>query len=222
MQRIDPNQYLFPIILLLQSTNHSFMVIIIDIISDNAGFHRQMSHSDHDIPPVELESQVAPWSAHVVDAQSALAAGDKVTGVFEGVEADNIAAEHSMQQGISVGKYAIHLGTGKRHMQVKPNIECFSSSAADEAGQQQELVVVHPDDFSVVVQFNDLVSEARVDVGVGFPELVAVLRDGVRVGFDDVMEETEKDTIAEKDVLLKQILRDKERHTVVVFKQNSA
>jgi hypothetical protein len=84
------------------------------------------------------------------------------------VEADQVGAEHPFQKLPPGGQRPEQLLRGKRDVEEKPD-PGVGQPAAEEAGEEQELVVVHPDHVARAVLLRDGVREELVDLDVGVP-----------------------------------------------------
>jgi hypothetical protein len=84
------------------------------------------------------------------------------------VKADQVGAQHALQQ-LGPGRQgAEQLLGGKRDMEEEPD-PGLRESAPEEAGEQQELIVVHPDQVVLLVLGGDHVGEALVHLDVALP-----------------------------------------------------
>jgi hypothetical protein len=87
------------------------------------------------------------------------------------LEADKVGSEHALEDFVASGEAAEDLRAGEGSVQEEAD-RCFGLSFANHLGDQEEMVVVHPDEVTGTVDLCDASGEDLVDVLVGFPRLV--------------------------------------------------
>ena len=112
----------------------------------------------------DAEADLALGELHPVDldrvAQDVGQRGGEVAEVRRRVEADEVGAEHALQQPVArMGRVRNSSSEGNGMWRKKP-MRALGEPVAEEARQQEELVVVHPDHVAGPVVRRDDVGEA--------------------------------------------------------------
>ena len=92
----------------------------------------------------------------------------EVAEIGRRVEADQVGAQHALQQPVARGQGAEQLFGGKRDVEEEPD-PGVREPLAQQPGQQHELVVVHPDQVARPVVRRHDVGEALVRLDVAAP-----------------------------------------------------
>jgi hypothetical protein len=120
----------------------------------------------------DAEADLTLGELHPVDldrvAQDVGQRDGEVAEVGRGVKADQVGAEDALQQPPAHGQRPEQLLRGKRDMQEETDAGA-GEPIAEEARQEEELVVVHPDHVAGPVVRGDDVGERLVRLDVGVP-----------------------------------------------------
>lgn len=95
-----------------------------------------------------------------------------MSGVVVGVEPDEVAMQHTEKELIADGKNAVDLTARERRVQEEADLHILSARAnllAEHLRQQHQVVVVDPDEVSVLYLLGDGLGEETVRFLVGFP-----------------------------------------------------
>ncbi|CAA6662280.1 unnamed protein product [Spirodela intermedia] len=131
--------------------------------------HADREDLDADDPPVVFEAD-EPSLGPVVDPQHPAAAGEEMAGVIEGVEADHVGVEQRLEDLLPNGKRPVDLRGGEGGVEEEAELDAVKP-AAEEGGENQQMVVVDPDVVLVGVKdLRHLVGEGLVGGDVGLPE----------------------------------------------------
>ena len=93
--------------------------------------------------------------------------------VVEGLEAHHVGAQQAAQQGLAAGQHAEEFGRREGGVQEEADAG-LGKALAQHFGQQEEVVIVHPDQLVAVHLLGYRVAEQAVDFDVGFPLVVVV------------------------------------------------
>ena len=104
----------------------------------------------------------------------------EVGGAAGQLEADQVGAEQALEQLAPPGQLLEQLGRRERDVQVEADPQ-VRPELPQHLRHQLHLVVVHPDQRTLVGQLGGLVGEALVDLDVGVPPLAVELRLGHQV-----------------------------------------
>jgi hypothetical protein len=106
------------------------------------------------------------------DLQDTRAAAEEVARIVVGVEADQVALEHTAEDLVSDGEDAVDLGAGEGCVQEEADLDVLLGVAnllAQHLGHEHEVVVVHPDHVVVLHVLRDRLGEQAVGLHVCLP-----------------------------------------------------
>ena len=130
---------------------------------ERRGVHAHREHAQPNLPTGHL---------HPVDldrvAQDVGQRCREVPEIRRCMEADQVGAEHALQQPVARGQRAEQLLGRKRDVEEEPD-PGSGQAFAQEAGEQEELVVVNPDHVAGPVVRGDHVGEGLVGLHVAVP-----------------------------------------------------
>ena len=115
-----------------------------------------------------------------IHVQDPFRRADEVAHVVVRVEGDQVGAQHTPQQFGPFGQNPEQFVAGERDVVEIADAE-RGHDLAEHAGQQHELVILHPDDVVGTDQVAHLLAEEPVDFAVAFPEILPVLRVGEEI-----------------------------------------
>lgn len=109
------------------------------------------------------------------NSQQTRATAQEMPGVVIGVETNQVAMQNSQEQLIANGENAVDFATREGSVQEETNLDVLLAVAnllAQHLGEQHKMVIVHPDQVSILDFFGDSFREKPVRFLVGLPGLL--------------------------------------------------
>ena len=105
--------------------------------------------------------------------QEMVTTGQKMANVIVRVEADQVAIQHAAQQLRPHRQNPVDLTTGKRGVKEKPNADVVLALGreflAKHLREQHQMIIMHPDQISIVCLAGDYLRKLEIGLLVGRP-----------------------------------------------------
>ncbi|GKT63004.1 LOW QUALITY PROTEIN: hypothetical protein ColTof3_10343 [Colletotrichum tofieldiae] len=199
VELVASHNELLALVTLLHDLNPSLDVVVAAVVAEVDGVDADGQVDDIDKAVLQLEAVGGG-----LDVQQPAAGLEEVAGVLVDLEADQVGPQHALEELLAHGQTSEHLGRGKGDVQEEANLG-VGQLLADHAGDEQQVVVVHPDDVAAFPVLDNLVGEGLVDVDVVLPRVVL---EGLALGVvgDLVVEDGPQDLLAKVGVVAVKVL----------------
>lgn len=148
---------------LLHRLCHNGVPHLFDIHSDRIHFHRTVGTISIDADRITL--RILGFR----EAQYPLAAGHEMLFVGQRLEGDHVGRQHALEERLSPRKDSENLGGRPRRVNEEADVSIPTEALSQNLRQNQEVIVVNPNDISGLVHFQDGISEGIVEPQVVSP-----------------------------------------------------